>query len=137
MTVSVSSPVRFCLAAALLCTAALGCGAGRQVQKGVNHYNAQNFPGALVVWQTLEQDEGAMNEKGLVRYLVYRGLTHHSLGHQQWARHFLARGRQAYQAGEPGWLPPAVVQQLEQALAGLGQAPQPAAPAGEEPITIQ
>jgi hypothetical protein len=139
------------LAAALLSTVGLGCGAGRHVQKGINHYTTQNYAGAMMIWQELEQDEGGLNDKGLVRYLVYRGLTHYRLGHRQWAQHFLARGRQAYHGGNPSWLPAYTIQELEQALATLGGAtaappaaggPPPAPPPAEQgpapdPITIQ
>jgi hypothetical protein len=140
------------LAAALLSTVGLGCGAGRHVQKGINHYTIQNYAGAMMVWQELEQDEGALNDKGLVRYLVYRGLTHYRLGHRQWAQHFLARGKQAYRGGDPAWLPGHAIQQMEQALAALGGGstvappaarPQPTAPppteqgSAPEPVTIQ
>ena len=43
------------IASALICSAGLGCGSGRHVQKGINHYNSQNYPGAMLIWQQLEQ----------------------------------------------------------------------------------
>lgn len=125
------------------------CGLGRHVQKGINSYNAGDMHSAMSIWQGLERDEGGMNEKGLMRYLVYRGLTHHRMGHHQWALQFLSRGKAAYMAGNPNWLPSPIVVQMDQALAQLGGGgtapmnsaptpmPEPVPGGAPEPVDIQ
>ena len=105
---------------ACLSLALSACGLGRHVQKGINAYNAGDLGSAMSIWQSLERDEAGMNQKGLVRYLVYRGLTHHRMGHPQWALRFLSRGKAAYLAGNPNWLPASTAVQMNQALAQLG-----------------
>ncbi len=121
------------------------CGMGRHVQKGINSYNAGDLNSAMSIWQNLERDEAGMNQKGLMRYLVYRGLTHHRMGHHQWALQFLNRGRAAYMTSNPQWLPSHIVVEMNQALAQLGSGTQPAnpqptpnpAPGSLEPVDIQ
>lgn len=133
-----------CIAVVLL---ASGCGVGRHVQKGINAYNAMNFHQAMAIWQEIEPLQPEMNDKGRVRYLVFRGLTHYRLGDRQGAMHFLTQGRQAYQMGDPSWLDPYALRQLDAALADLGGnappvpptgvSPAEATPVDEEPVTIQ
>lgn len=133
------------LSLAALALAGLGCGTGRFVQRGINCYNAGNYPCAMSTFQEIELNNYELNPKGRVRYLTYRGLTHFRMGQTDLARRFLSEASAVYQSGDPAWLPPDAVQQLQQALAQLGGAAPPAGPAGPaeppptpaEPATIQ
>jgi hypothetical protein len=104
-----------------------GCGVGRHVQKGVNAYNANDLNRAMMIWSDLDARQGEMNEKGRVRYLVYRGLTHHRLGQRGPAVTYLKQGQLLYHQGDPRWLPPHVVSEMQAALQGVtpGVAPAP------------
>lgn len=114
--------------AALLST---GCGMGRQVQRGANRYQQADYVGAMSQWRYVEDREEEMNDKGRVRYLVYRGLTHYRLfqqthhpGHHALALHYLARGKLAYDSGTARWLQAKTVVEMKDALAELtGQVP--------------
>jgi len=109
----------------------IGCGAGRVVQRGADKYQHADYGGALVEWRYLEEREADMNDKGRVRYLVYRGLTHYRLfqqsrdaGHHAAALHFLARGKHAYDSGSARWLQAKTVVEMKDALVELtGQIP--------------
>jgi uncharacterized protein YceK len=96
-----------------------GCGAGRTIQKGINCYWTLNYQRALDIFEEAGCCEYEMNPKGLVRYLVFRGLAHYRLGHRKQAYHFLSRGKEAYQRSEPGWLPIRAVQEMDAALVFL------------------
>lgn len=123
---------RFSLLAVLALTLA-ACGVGRHVQKGINAYTIGNYQGAMLVWSDLAARESEMNEKGRVRYLVYRGLTHYRLGQQRQALTYLSLGSSAYRAGNPKWLPPRDVQEMQAAL-GLLQSGAPADAAPPPPL---
>jgi hypothetical protein len=110
-----------------------GCGQGRHVQRGANEYRSADYHGAMAEWRYLEDREEDMNDKGRVRYLVFRGLTHYRLyqqgrhpGEAGAALHFLARGKLAYDAGKAGWLNTKTVVEMKDALAELAGAPQAA-----------
>jgi hypothetical protein len=122
--------IRLLLSVALA-TLLLGCGAGRVVQRGADKYQQADYGGALVDWRYLEEREQDMNDKGRVRYLVYRGLTHYRLFQQSRdasqhaaALHFLARGKSAYDNGSARWLQARTVVEMKDALIDLtGQVP--------------
>jgi hypothetical protein len=114
---------RLTLSAALLLAAGLGCGVGRQVKKATDCYKEAQYEGALWAFEDVGCCEHEMNHKALVRYLVYRGLTHYHLGHRDAARHFLMRGRDAYYHGKPHWLPRRTVAEMHHALAHLTRPP--------------
>jgi hypothetical protein len=120
---------------ALCALLAIGCGgAGRFIQKGIDQYERDNYRGALHEWDDLSGSEGSMNEKGLVRYLVYRGLTHYHLDQRSYAIVFLRRGHEAYARGNAMWLKPSTVQEMNAALADLQKNPRgPAAAASAAP----
>jgi hypothetical protein len=122
---------RLTLSAALLLAAGLGCGVGRQVKKATDCYKEAQYEGAMWAFEDLECCEHKMNHKALIRYLVYRGLTHYHLGHRDAARHFLMRGRDAYLRGRPHWLPPRTVAEMHHALAHLTRPPRK--PAAKKP----
>jgi hypothetical protein len=121
-------------AALLLATLGLvgACGSGRHVQRGVRFYRAENYPAAMGVF--VDIDEGALNNKRHVRYLVYRGLTHYRLGERRAALHFLNRGSEAYRLGDPKWLPPYTVQQMQGALDDLRRDVRPPATDAPPPV---
>ena len=124
---------------AVLGLSVVACGVGRHVQKGIHAYDAGSLQRALEIWSDLDHRQPEMNEKGRVRYLVYRGLTHHRLGQHRLALTYLARGNAAYRAGNPRWLSYRAVQQMEAALRQSGgepaTAPPPAMPAA--PVEIE
>lgn len=121
---------RTVFAIALFALLTIGCGGtGRFIQKGIDQYERDNYRGALHEWDDLSGSEGSMNDKGLVRYLVYRGLTHYHLGQRSYAIVFLKRGNEAYARGNALWLNPHTVQEMNAALADLQKNPRSAAPA--------
>ena len=95
------------------------CGAGATIQRGINLYYGTDYMAAMQVWGELEAQEGTMNDKGLVRYSIYRGLTAYRLGHRQAAVAYLTRGRNLYYGGSRSWLPQQTVQEMEAALQDL------------------
>ena len=104
------------------------CAGGGGIQRGINLYHGTDYMGAMQVWSELEAQEGAMNEKGLLRYSVYRGLTAYRLGHRQAAMAYLTRGRNLYYGGAQRWLPEPTVAEMNAALQDLyrgAQQPQP------------
>lgn len=113
---------------------AAGCGAGRDLRGSINAYEAGNFRTAEARCSDIEQ--GDFSDKAQVRYLVYCGLTHYQLGEADQARTLLASGNKLYATGDPGWLKPMVVDQMNKALIDLnGATPaQPAAPASQQAL---
>jgi hypothetical protein len=109
--------------AALLLAAPAGCGAGRNVQRGIDQYDRADYASASAEFTDLSPDEGAMNNKGLVRYLVYRGLTFYHLGQRPQAYGYLVRGKTAYDRGTKGWLKGSIVAEMDTALADLSHDP--------------
>jgi hypothetical protein len=115
--------------AALLAALLMGCGIGRQVSKGADRYRHADYAGAMEKWRYVEDREDEMNDKGRVRYLVHRGLTHHRLytlyrqpEEYALAQYFLGRGKQAYDAGDAGWLDSRTVAEMKDALEELDPA---------------
>jgi len=111
-----------------------GCGHGRHVQRGAAEYRSADYGGAMTEWRYLEDREEDLNDKGRVRYLVFRGLTHYRLyqqgrhpGEAGAALHFLARGKLAYDSGKAGWLNAKTVVEMKDALAVLAGNPPQAA----------
>jgi hypothetical protein len=101
-----------------MAAAALGCASGGgHVQRGINCYRAANYPCAAAVFQEIEAAGYQLNPKGRVRFLAYRGLTHLQLRQDAFARAYLEQANAAYRSGDPSWLPPAVVAEMDQALA--------------------
>jgi hypothetical protein len=133
--------------AALLALVAAGFGCatgGGTVQRGINCYNAANYPCAAAIFRELESGGYRLNAKGRVRYLAYSGLTYFRMGQLDAARRYLVEAHAVYRSGNPRWLPPGAVAQMNQALAQLssGTTPQqpPAqapTPTTEEPTYIQ
>ena len=105
------------LAAALF---AVACTTGAEVQKGIDAYMKGDLHAAMTRWNELDASRDDMNQKGLVRYLVYRGLTAYELGDKEQARRYLSEGAAAYQRGDSRWLPPNIVDRMQQALGATG-----------------
>jgi len=128
------------LGASLLALLLSSCSASvsRYVQRGINWYHAGNFPAALAELQQVEGYE--LGPRPRVRYLAYRGLAHLRLGQRPLAHQYLSRALSTYRAGPPGWLPPDIALEVEQALQHLDGAPgspsatPPAEPPGTETI---
>lgn len=111
--------LRMVVMAAALALVACG-GSGRFVGRGMLAYNVGDYPLALETFQWIEQEGLELNQAGEVRYLVYRGLTLVHLGKQAEGKAYLLKGRAAYQAGNPSWLKPEVVTEMEETLAQMG-----------------
>ncbi len=94
-------------------------GPGRFIQKGIDAYQRGDYPSAAQRFTELEGDQGHMNPKGQVRYLVFRGLTAYHLGRKDEAKTLLVQGKAAYAAGDPRWLPPETVAEMNAVLGGL------------------
>ena len=110
------------------------CGAaGGTIQRGINLYHGTDYMAAMQVWSELEPQEGEMNDKGLVRYLVYRGLTAYRLGHHQAAMAYLTRGKNLYFSGQRRWLPEPTVAEMNAALQDLWRGAQQPQPPGVQP----
>jgi hypothetical protein len=105
------------IAAALFLVA---CGAGRFVGRGMQAYEFGDYPLALENWQFIEREGVALNEAGEVRFLVYKGLTLVHMGKKEEGKAYLLKGRAAYQAGNPKWLKPEIVTEMEETLAQMG-----------------
>jgi hypothetical protein len=144
------TPRLFALAgAALLALVAAGLGCASTagtLQRGINCYHAANYPCAAAAFQDVEMQGAALNQKGHIRFLAYRGLTYYRMGQAEPARRLMADALVAYRSGNPAWLPQAALAELNQALAQLsgGAAPPQPAPGpapqpnpGEGPSDIQ
>jgi hypothetical protein len=101
--------------------ALFGCGgSGRFVQRGIDAYKYGDYPLALEHFNYIEGEHLELNPKGEVRYLVFRGLTLVHLGKKDEGVKYLVKGREAYRAGDPKWLPQEIVTEMEETLAQLG-----------------
>ena len=119
---------------ALTAALALGCGGtGPIVQKGIDRYERLDYPGAAGEFSRLAGRDGDMNNKGLVRYYVYNGLTAYHLGYRDQAYGMLTRGKALYSQGTASWIKPNIVAEMDAALAALSGAPLPAAPTPAAP----
>jgi hypothetical protein len=121
-------PILFATVAlsALLVT---GCGlTGPIVQKGIDKYERLDYPGAAGEFARLSGRDGDLNNKGLVRYYVYNGLTAYHLGYRDQAYSLLSRGKTLYQAGTASWIKPNIAAEMDAALAALSGAPPVATP---------
>jgi hypothetical protein len=118
---------------ALTALLSTGCGGvGGAIQKGIDRYERLDYAGASGEFSRLNGRDGDMNNKGLVRYYVYNGLTAYHLGYRPQAYSLLTRGKALYAEGTPGWIKPNIVAEMDAALANLsgspGAPPAPAAP---------
>ncbi|APR77068.1 Hypothetical protein A7982_02415 [Minicystis rosea] len=109
------------LAVLVLAVALFGCGgAGRFVGRGMDAYKYGDYANAIEHFNYIEREGLKLNERGEVRYLVYRGLTLAHLGKKDEAKAYLLKGKAAYAAGDPNWLPTEIVSEMDQMLAELG-----------------
>jgi len=101
--------------------ALFGCNStGRFVQRGMDAYKYGDYPLAAEHFEYVEREGMELNPKGEVRFLVYRGLTLVHLGKKDEGKALLLKGRAAYQAGDPRWLPADIVTEMDDTLAQLG-----------------
>jgi hypothetical protein len=115
---------RILLMIALSALLIVGCGgATRNLQKGVERYERTDYTGAKSQWSSLTTSESSLNQKNLVRYLVYRGLTHYRLGERTSALSYLGRGRDALARGNQAWLRANIVAEMDRALGDLNGKP--------------
>lgn len=106
---------------ALFGGAALGCGgSGRFVGRGMDAYKYGDYALAADTFRYIETEGLALNPKGEVRLLVYQGLSLVHLGKKDEGKASLIKGRDAYRAGDPKWLPPEIVTEMDETLAQLG-----------------
>lgn len=101
-----------------------GCGlTGPIVQKGIDRYERLDYPGAASEFARLSGRDADLNNKGLVRYYVYNGLTAYHLGYRAEAYGMLTRGKALYAKGTASWIKPNIVDEMDAALAVLSGAP--------------
>lgn len=98
----------------------VACTSGAEVQKGINAYMRGDLNGAMEQWHECEAWTGDMNEKGRLRYHVYRGLTAFELGDAAQARRYLEKGSLDLERGDSRWLPPNIIDRMHEVLANLG-----------------
>ena len=121
------------IGAVMVLGAATGCGASTDLRGSMHAYEAGNFRTAEARCDQLEQSD--FGNKAQVRYLVYCGLTYYKLGEADHARTLLASGNRLYATGDPGWLKPLVVDDMNKALSNLnGVALPPAGPTNEQAL---
>jgi hypothetical protein len=108
------------LAALFMLLLVVACTTGAEVQKGIDAYMRGDLVGAMERWHALEPETGDLNQKGLVRYLVYRGLTAFELGDREQAIRYLVKGRYEYARGDSRWLPPNIAEKMNLALVSMG-----------------
>lgn len=97
-----------------------GCGTGRFVQRGMDAYKFGDYALAAETFDWIEQEDLRLNAQGEVRFYVYRGLTLVHLGKKDAGRAMLLKGRALYQQGDPRWLRPEIVTEMDETLAQLG-----------------
>jgi hypothetical protein len=101
--------------------AVVGCGGtGRYVGRGIQMYNAGNYENAIEQLDYVRQNNIALDGKASVRWLVYRGLAAAHLHRKEEAIEYLKQGKAAYQQGDPKWLPPEIVTEMDETLKQLG-----------------
>lgn len=109
-------------ALAVLFVVAAGCAPATavKVQEGVAAYHRGEIPAAMQRFVETEGDQGGLSAEGQVRYLVYRGLAAYHLGQKAEAKALLAKGKRAYDGGDPRWLPRETADEMNKALTELG-----------------
>lgn len=101
--------------------ALLGCGgSGRFVGRAMDAYKYGDYPLAMEHFGYIEREGLELNAAGEVRFLVYKGLTLAHLGKNNEGVKFLVKGREAYRAGNPKWLAPEIVTEMEETLQAAG-----------------
>ncbi|APR77069.1 Hypothetical protein A7982_02416 [Minicystis rosea] len=113
-------PIKRALAALFVVVAACAPATAVQVQEGVAAFHRGEIPAAMQRFVETEGDQGTLNAEGQVRYLVYRGLAAYRLGQKAEAKSLLAKGKRAYDAGDPRWLPREIADEMNKALTELG-----------------
>ncbi len=93
---------------------------GRYVQRGMDAYVGGDYALAAEHFNYVEQEGFKLNAQGEVRFFVYRGLTLVRLGKQDEGKAYLLKGKAAYQAGDPHWLKPEIVTEMDETLAQMG-----------------
>jgi hypothetical protein len=110
--------------ATLLATPA--CGSPNiELRLTIKQYEQGNYNAAAQACSDASGDLELLGDKGRVRYLAYCGLTSYELGRRDEARTMLNDANRAYLQGHPGWLKPAVVDELYKALDDLEGQPFP------------
>jgi hypothetical protein len=119
--------------AALLALGGLvGCaGPSRDLKHGMTAYESGNFHKAEARCDAIEQ--GELEGKKQVRYLVYCGLTYYRTGQMDTARSLLTSGQRLYSEGDPSWLKPLIVDEMNKAVIDLSGG---AARAAKAPVSL-
>jgi hypothetical protein len=102
------------------------CTSNRLVQAGVDAYMLGDYEGAAKELRAVEHEQVRLSDKGVVRYLVYRGLAAWHLGKKAEAVAFLKKGREELREGDPNWLPHDVIREMEDVLLQAGALMAPA-----------
>ncbi|HVY49499.1 MAG TPA: hypothetical protein VHB21_26585, partial [Minicystis sp.] len=102
---------------------AAGCGVGRYVQLGIDDYDRADYVAAMDRFEDLAPHQTELNDKGLARYLAYRGLTEYRLGARDAARDHLLRARAVMARTAPGLVSGKALREIDEALTDLGPGP--------------
>lgn len=106
-----------------LCT---GCGVSRDLKHSMTAYEAGNFHRAQDACEAIEDAD--LDGKRQVRYLVYCGLAYYKTGQHDTAREMLTSGQKLYTSGDPAWLKPIIVDEMNKAMVDLAGGARPGAP---------
>lgn len=104
-----------------------GCAAStRDLKHSMTAYETGNFHKASQRCEAI--DESDLDGKKQVRYLVYCGLAYYKTGDMDAARSLLVSGQKAYGQGDPSWLKPLIVDEMNKAMLDLSGGARPAQP---------
>lgn len=103
-------------------------------------YDEKEYKDAIEHFELADEDfhEGKLDEKAELRYAAYRGLSHYEVYKKTEARKdrraalkYLRMARRKIPGAEEGWLEPAIVEAVGEALRELGGDPGDAEPEAE------
>jgi hypothetical protein len=96
------------------------CVSNRQVQAGIDAYTLGDYETAAKELRAVEHEQVRLSDKGVVRYLVYRGLTYWHQGKKPEAVAFLKKGLEELREGDPRWLSADTIREMEEVLEKAG-----------------
>jgi hypothetical protein len=88
------------------------------LNRGQQHFEANEYERALAVWRVLETDLDSLTPMDRARYAYLRGMTDYRMGFRADARHWLALAR-AIEKETPGGLQASWKDRTEEALKDL------------------
>lgn len=88
------------------------------LNRGQQHFEANEYERALAVWRVLESDLNSLTPMDRARYAYLRGMTDYRMGFRADARHWLALSR-AIEKETPGGLQASWKERADEALKDL------------------